>query len=107
MSFITIYILNNLKPVLFGKISQSYLVNIIHKHLNNIERWAFTINTFSFLNLKLLQTKFYNVHSLLLCLTLNLTFNQLDKFKININSVLYAFIQRNTETKSNKKKKLY
>ena len=63
-----------------------------------------TINTFSFLNLKLLQTKFYNVHSLLLCLTLNLTFNHMD-FKININSVLYAFIQRNTETKSNKNNK--
>ena len=57
---------------------------------------------FHFKHFKLLQTKFYNIHSLLLCLTLNLTFIQQDQFKININSVLYAFIQRNTETKDNK-----
>ena len=56
-------------------------------------------STYFQFNLKLLQTKFYNVHSLLLYLTLYLTYNQQDKFKINNNSVLYAFIQRNTGKK--------
>ena len=50
-----------------------------------------TINTFSFLNLKLLQTKFYNVHSLLLCLTLNLTFNHMDFKLTSIQSCMLLY----------------